>query len=365
VLNRREQLPYLQPLDGLRAVAAILVLLMHARLPYSGGGGLIGVGTFFVLSGFLITRLLVHEYEQEGRIDYLAFQWRRFARIVPLVILFVLVFLLVQSHLFPKAKPLAEIIPVLFFYKNYAVMFAKTSFVLGHMWSVAVEVQFYLIWPVILAGLLTLYGRSAATSLAVLALAFLAWRWGLRILAESGFYRSYFSFENSAASLVLGAWLAVAMKQAVLSARFANILGIASVIIFAGIMVQDWAFIRRYNVHFLTANDLASIAMIAAILTHSSIPSRLLSAKIFIPLGAWSYGIYVWHYPIARVARDNLPGVYSAAVVLLVTLVLAALSYYFFERPMRQLLNGWFAAWRAEHPQSRFAFRAANNDQQY
>jgi peptidoglycan/LPS O-acetylase OafA/YrhL len=156
-------------LDGLRALSVIAVFLAHTGLAGVAGGGYVGVDVFFVLSGYLITNLLVAEHLRTGRIDLPAFYWRRARRLYPALLL-MLAGVSVYCLIFPAPLRLGlEVLPAFFYVMNWVRAFEiYDAHLTGHTWTLAIEEQFYLVWPLILLGVLKFWPRRILIAVALL-----------------------------------------------------------------------------------------------------------------------------------------------------------------------------------------------------
>ncbi len=213
------QLPYRPGLDGLRALAVAGVVLYHAGVSWMPGGFL-GVDVFFVLSGYLITSLLLAERRRKGRVGFKAFWARRARRLLPAVLLVVFVCLLAASTIARDdlARTRGDALASLVYLTNWHLIAASHSYfnafgrpsLLQHLWSLAVEEQFYLCWPLVLMGSLKLLGRRYTVVLTVLlVLASTALMWGLYDPNQDP-SRVYYGTDTRAATLLVGALLAFA-----------------------------------------------------------------------------------------------------------------------------------------------------------
>ena len=213
-------LPYVGALDGVRALAVAGVLLYHAGVPWLPGGFL-GVDLFFVLSGFLITSLLLAEREATGRIDLARFWLRRARRLLPAAFVVIGVCLLVVAFLPPgeAARTRADALASLGYVNNWHQVLADRSYfeafgrpsLLEHLWSLAVEEQFYLLWPLFLGFALTHLGRRRTALLTLAAATASALAMGLLFEPGSDPSRVYFGTDTHASGLLAGALLAFAV----------------------------------------------------------------------------------------------------------------------------------------------------------
>ena len=355
-------------LDGLRAIAVIVVVLFHLT-PGLMIGGYLGVDVFFVVSGFIITRLLLTEHATQGGIRLGAFWVRRARRLLPALVLLLLV--ISSAALAVGGDVLVglggQLAASLTFSSNWYFIvtgsdyFAHTAPELfRNLWSLAVEEQFYLLWPVVLLFVVLRLSRggrvaflAALTAASAVAMALL--------LVPASPTAVYYSTGTHAFGLTLGALLAVVSHRwpthALEWRRGVRAgLGVAGVVALAGLLAlsavmpgeADWTYQGG-----LVAVAVLTSVLIAAFLVPGSTLARTIDAAPLRWVGERSYGIYLWHWPVFVLLAAALPGwtrdVGSAwllgAIAAVVTVVAAALSFRFIETPIRR--NGFRASWRA------------------
>lgn len=348
------QSAYLPGLDGIRAVAVTLVLLYHLQVP-GFGGGLLGVGVFFTLSGFLITSLLLSTRERTGGLGLRTFWIRRARRLLPAVVL-VLVATLATTAVVSADKLgtySGQALSALFYVNNWHTILSDTSYFerfggpspLSHMWSLSIEEQFYIAWPLLLAVFYIVLRRRWLMSLVTLLLA-LGSFYLLATLAEAGFdnTRAYEGTDTRAGALLLGAalafwWPARAHRVTQNQRAVIDVLGIAGLAAIGylstatddrSLGLYDWG---------IAALTVGTMGVLIAAVTPSSVVATVLSMQPFRWIGERSYGIYLWHMPLVAflpgVIRGGSPLVSSIAVVA-GTLVLASLSWRYVEDPIRK-----------------------------
>jgi peptidoglycan/LPS O-acetylase OafA/YrhL len=382
-MSRRESrrrphvgLPQYPGLDGLRGVAVLAVLLYHGGVSWSGGGFL-GVEMFFVLSGFLITSLLVAEWGRSGQIALRAFWARRARRLLPALFALVAAIGVYYALAGPtKAVPglKADGISTLLYFSNWHQVAAGTNYFaasgpvspLQHTWSLAIEEQFYVLWPLAVLGVLGLArrrGASARRSLQVLLGMSLA---GVLVAAAEmavlfasgrGLDRVYYGTDTRATGLLLGAALAIGVAigrrhnpghpatggPRLASARARRALAAASLVVVpllgAGIILADGddAWVYPYG---MLATDAAMLVLIAAIVLRPRAGgARLMALAPLRALGKISYGLYLWHFPLFLWLDESSTGLRGAALLglrLAVTLAVSLVSYVVVEQPIRQ-----------------------------
>ena len=349
-----KHLPTIPALDGIRAVAIAGVLLYHSDV-YWFPGGLLGVEVFFVLSGYLITSLLLGELQTLSRIRIRDFLTRRARRLLPalFVMLAVMATILVASLPSEVARTRGDVAAAATYTSNWYLVHADHSYFLdfqrpspfGHLWSLAIEEQFYLLWPPILLFLwrkVRRRRRIAATLIAGAALS----SGLLSYLYDAGDpSRIYYGTDTRASGLLIGSALAVLWRPfagdelARVSRRMVDGATVAS----AGFLV--FAFMRFDDLSSFTYRPgLLLVAIATAVLIASSVHpearvARLLGTRPLRWLGKRSYGVYIWYFPVFALTR---PGVdldrsigTTLAIRLAVVFTLAALSYRFVEEPIR------------------------------
>ncbi len=351
---------YRPGLDGLRALAVVAVFLYHARIDWLPGGFL-GVDLFFVLSGYLITSLLLVEWEARNRIDLIRFWMRRARRLLPALVLVVLASLILAS-IFARqdlAHTRSDVASSLFYYMNWHLIAANHSYfnvmgnpsLLGHVWSLAVEEQFYIVWPLILVPCLVLVGRRRLPMLVIAGIAASATLMWVLYNPGSDPSRVYYGTDTRAFLLLMGILLALVwpyierLRDAVpLLELFGVAALVGTVLLFRN--MQD------FNPTFYRGGDLAAsfcfVVLIAAVAHPRTGIGRALGVAPLRWVGERSYGIYLWHLPIILlVAGANVrssPGVVIAEAA--VVIAAAALSFRYVEEPIRR---GRAQRWLSQH----------------
>ncbi len=339
-------------LDGLRGLAVLAVLLFHQQglLP----GGYLGVDLFFVLSGYLITSLLVAERERTGAIDLKQFWVRRARRLLP-ALLAMFPALAVYARTVAQTTELASLradaIATLAYVANWRAIFARRSYwemftapsPLEHTWSLAIEEQFYVVWPLVVAlAFRASRGRVRPLFAGTIVLG-VASALAMAALYDGGdTTRVYLGTDTRGAAILFGAALALSGFTASPAARHPA-LDVAGVIAAAGL---GWAFaVLEGEADFLYRGgfwltELAALVLIAcAVGREQGVVARVLAVAPLRGLGTISYGVYLWHWPVYVVvseARVHLHGGFLLALRLALTLGIALLSYRFLERPIRE-----------------------------
>lgn len=321
VSDRRERRPRLahQPeLDGLRGIAVLVVLASHAQVLAVGReGGLAGVTLFFVLSGYLITRLLVTEWTTVGRVDLRAFYLRRGLRLFPALaaLLVVVLFGYAMGLWSSDHADLGIAVPAVIFYVGNWVAAAGTSFgVLGHTWSLAVEEQFYLVWPLLLMLLLSrMSPRTLAVGAVLLAVLITPWR--LMILSSGNLGWAFNGTDAHADGLLLGC--AIALLGTKLPAKL-GWLGVLALIATSIVWIGGGGLLV-----------MVPLATIASALAVAGTP-RALGWRPLAFVGRISYGLYLWHFLFIG---SGLP----AVVIVAASFAAAIASFYVIERPFLRM----------------------------
>jgi peptidoglycan/LPS O-acetylase OafA/YrhL len=328
-------------LDGLRGFCVLIVLFGHSGLPYPMSGGA-GVDLFFVLSGFLITRILHAERERTGGIHFKNFYVRRLLRLAPCLVL-VCVYALVEALFLREPLPLAQIGWSLSYLANWGrALFGVDLAPLSHTWSLAIEEQFYLIWPLVILLVEACFRSPAAKAVLLLTLAFGLAAYRFAIVGHFSATRIYMGLDTHMDGLVLGAALsygALAMKGG-LSGNWSRLLGrviapAALLGVFLLMALMTWRNPWMGRVGFSLVACAGAVLVADLVLGRHSWIAPLLGGRAIRFLGKISYGTYLWHYPLYHTADRVFAGLPMAAMVavkLVLSVAIATLSYYGFER---------------------------------
>jgi peptidoglycan/LPS O-acetylase OafA/YrhL len=343
---------YIPAIDGLRALAVVAVLLYHADVTWMPGG-FVGVDIFFVISGYLITGLLLGEWERTNRLDLHAFWLRRAYRLVPAMIALLVVTLIGVALFLPDevARTRAGALAGLLYISNWHLIFHNQSYfdltdrppLLRHLWSLAVEGQMYILWPLLLSWLLP-HGRRLALFAAIVGALSSAALIAILFQPDVDPSHVYYGTDTRAFGLLAGAILALAPRR-MRAARSASgpldllAIGAIAALIYASATLDEFQPLT-YQL------GLAAVVTFSALLLGSVVSGRarftewLLSLAPLRWLGLRSYSIYLWHWPIYAVTRPQLDLQYDAVTVLAIrfvaTLICAELSYRLIERPIRR-----------------------------
>jgi peptidoglycan/LPS O-acetylase OafA/YrhL len=383
------RVPYLPGLDGMRALAVVAVMIYHTNngwLP----GGFIGVEVFFVISGYLITLLLIGEHEKKGRIDLKQFWARRARRLLP-ALFFMLFLLMIYTAIFKRdtlGLLRGDVVAGLGYVTNWYQIWVGAGYTaaadfapLRHLWSLAVEEQFYLFWPVIMVGLIRLGRRrlpdiSRWLFLAAIGIALVMavltptsvigtadthpgayWDVGGRAISKMD--ALYLSTITRSTGLLIGAafamlWRPVAVMRGPMRDKGREL----DLLAFVGLVALG---ALAYSLHVIkddghadpllfrggfVAVGLATVLVMAAVTHRGAKAGPLLGNPLFNWVGTRSYGLYLYHWPIYQIIRETAgsklkPGEFVLAMV--ITAVITEFSYRFIEMPVRKRqLGAWW-----------------------
>ena len=359
---------YIPAIDGLRAVAVIAVMLYHLGFTWIPGGFL-GVDLFFVISGYVITRLLLDSIQRSGGLDLRAFYVARIRRLLPPLVFMIITTTVVVGLWAPDTmrRFLGDTPFALFGGMNWWLVFRQTDYfeaigrppLLQHTWSLGVEAQFYLVWPLILLLVLRYFGKNKIPGAALLIAAFSGIALlvlSLQIDAASGSQVShvYFGTDTHSIGLFLGAALAVRWipqnLQETVSRKAQDFIDGIGIFGFLGIIAAFLFIDETDPTLYKLAFPLAGIfgcAIITSIVHPASRFAPILSSKPFIWIGERSYAIYLWHWVVFQVTRPDydLEGSDWAltALRILIVFALADISLRLVELPIRTgLVDYWF-----------------------
>ena len=374
-------------LDGLRGIAVLAVIIYHADVSLLVGGFL-GVDVFFVLSGFLITSLLIEELTRTNSVDRARFYIRRIRRLMPALFL-VLFFSVLVSGLFvlDAAYHVRRDLPwAITFVLNWSYLFFEQSYfvnisrppLLQHLWSLSVEEQFYVVWPIMLIALYKVkIGKitpRAKIFIASAALAIASTAWMIHLSVSNGFpipndpSRVYFGTDTHAMGLLVGCAAAALWRSDRLNERLTpdraaamNGLGLLSL---AG-LAYFFVFVSELNEFLYRGGFLVLSLLTAVLVVISAHPGLKFGSRLGNPVLKWfgdrSYGIYLWHWPIFVLMRSGIdiqwPDPIAFVVKVAIVLVISDLSYRFVELPIRKgAIGSRLTVWRAAgvpRPQAR------------
>ena len=359
---------YIKEIDGLRALAVIMVLAYHLKMPFAKSG-LLGVTVFFVISGYLITGILINEIEESGGVDLKNFWLRRIRRLLPAVLSMAVVMIFVSAvvNRVVFTKGCNDLLSAVFGYNNWWQIFRKVSYFenagapspFTHCWSLAIETQFYLIYPILLILLSKARNRGKifAAVTAVLAMISVVLM-GVLYSPDGDPSRVYYGTDTRAFSLLIGALAAIQKEYHIIKVKLRGklwaVIGSISVLILIGMMM----LISSYS-SFLYYGGQAIVSVLAAFVVYAVTVSRsllniILGSSILKWIGDRSYSIYLWHYPIIVLMSGGKRAEWWIVILEVVLSVgFAELSYRFIETPVRHGIIGEYIGIINSRPRNR------------
>ncbi len=351
------RLPFIPALDGLRAVAVLAVMAFHAGASWAGGG-LLGVDIFFVLSGYLVTSLLLSDHARNGTIRLRRFWARRARRLLPalaVLLLGICAYARWAGAAMAPSEMRGDAFATLLYFanwhyiltdQNYFIRYGTPSPLL-HTWSLAVEEQFYLLWPLVALVVLRRYGRRGIGWTATVLASCSAAACAVIYLHGASINRLYYGTDTRAQSIMIGALLAVLVPVAgdAGASGTAGSSGPLGALGFAGaaglalcLHAAQGSGAFLYEGGFLVVALTTAAVLATAVRRPSHVLSRFLSLGPLRYTGRISYGLYLYHWPIFLVlteARTGLTGYALLAVRFAITFAAADLSFRLLERPLR------------------------------
>jgi peptidoglycan/LPS O-acetylase OafA/YrhL len=348
---------YRPALDGVRAVAVLAVIAYHVA-PDSASGGFLGVDVFFVLSGYLITGLLLDEHARTGRISMPRFWARRARRLLPAVLVLVAVTAVVVQHVSPIAslpERRDDLLGTLFYYANWHFIASDQSYFasyagaspLRHTWSLAIEEQFYLVWPLLLVGLMFLARGRRRLLLAVIVAGIAVSAVELALAYDTtNPSRSYFGTDSRAYTLLVGAALALLLRgRAQPSAGRAKQLATWACVPIVLAVAAAFLVVSDQSRYYYWGGALVfSLVVAAALWSVETAPRSIVGAALSLRSVRWigmiSYGLYLWHWPMllwlsGSPRLSSLSGRERQLAEVAATFAAATASFYLLERPVR------------------------------
>lgn len=348
---------YVPGIDGLRALSVLAVIAYHLNLNWAEGG-LLGVGIFFVISGYLITDQIITQWERHRRLNLLDFWVRRARRLLPamIVMLFVVALwlLIIEPSRLYGLK--GDFMSSLFYLNNWWLIFHNVSYFesfgppspIGHLWSLSIEGQFYILWPIVLIIVMKIARRRGKLIVWIMVCAAVsALAMALIYVPGTDPSRVYYGTDTRVFALLIGAALAVAWPSQKLNdkvsepaRRMLDIVGGLGLVLLLVLFNQVNEFDDLlYRGGFLVISLIA--AVVIAVLAHPA--SRLGSIVGCKPLrwiGVRSYSLYIWHFPVIILSSPSVnteeSSILRIIIQLAVSFLLAALSYKYVEEPIRR-----------------------------
>ncbi|HHU6751351.1 TPA: acyltransferase family protein [Staphylococcus pseudintermedius] len=358
--NQRDRKPisprYMPGLDGIRAVAVIAIIIYHLN-PQWLPGGFLGVDTFFVISGYLITSLLLTEYHNTGKIELTSFWLRRVKRLIPAVF-FLVMGVLVLTLIFMPAeiqKVRADSIAAIFYVSNWWYIMQNVDYFeqfavqpLKHLWSLAIEEQFYLVFPIVLLSLLSFIRRLKPMRIIFLILLVISMITMMVLyVPNENVARVYFGTDTRLQTLLMGVLLALVWPPFQLKAKVnrqmrtiidtAGVVGLAILFICFKFVSETNSFLYYGGFFLISA---VTLLVIASSVHPSGYFAKFLGNKVFTFIGSRSYSLYLWHYPMIvfihhQFVQGQMPPLVYVVEILLMVLM-AEFSYKFIEQPFRK-----------------------------
>jgi peptidoglycan/LPS O-acetylase OafA/YrhL len=347
------EMKYLPGLDGMRAIAVAAIVGYHLGAPWLPGGFL-GVGVFFTLSGYLITTILLTTWDRRGDLDLRNFWLRRARRLLPALIMVLIVVLVATPVLDHEVLPERgiEALTALTAVSNWTTIASDVQpFTnpgpLDHLWALAVEEQFYLLWPLLLLLLFkTLRGRLDRMALVTLALATVSFLLML-LLAAPGFetWHAYQGTDAGGGGLLIGAALAMVWRTQLASKVSENrrhiidLLGAGALAIIIAMFVLTNEYSTWLSWGRFLLLSLATAVLVAAAVHPASVVGPVLGVRPLRWIGERSYGIYLWHLPVVAFMPQGALAAHPlvrAGVQLALIILLSALSWTVLENPIRR-----------------------------
>jgi len=340
-------LGYHASLDGARGLMTLGVLVAHIHYSLFPGS-IVYMDTFFMMSAYLITALLLKDWVKYGRLRFWNFYTRRFLRLFPALALLLAVFAVVATlFLDRKAEHWFEIASAFFYFSNWTRAFGvDVPGYLGHTWSLSIEEQFYALWPWLLLLLLRRFGIGTRAALLLLAGAIAVSGWRIWLAYHGApTWRMYNGFDTRADALLLGCMLAFVLQPEQSAARTALarhaswLVPAVTVIMFGFGMTMNFEDLRFYQYWQSICLVLSLLFCAGLIAGRGTIAHRFFEAPALVYLGKICYGLYLWHVPVFLIMRLNLKlsEAWEWTVGVALTLTLASLSHFFVEQKALRL----------------------------
>lgn len=337
-------LGYRRNLDGLRGIAILMVLLAHTDV-LGGSFGLMGVQIFFVLSGFLITSLLVQEWSRTGDISLRAFYWRRALRLLPALYVMLSILLIYGAIFHTRAEFLQDwkdARAAIFYYSNWVLAFnPELMKYLANTWTLSIEEQFYIIWPVLLLFMLRRCSRETVLNLTLLGI-FLAWftRFLMIAATTASPMRILRGSDTHTDAFLLGAVIGILLSSGPLPRWpwIRTALSWGALISTIGLAGMGWVCNPLQESVIIFGWFLmclfASVIMLQLMFAPGILSRLALENPLIVYVGKVSYGLYLWHSPIIIILRDYFPFDWKCkSLAVLLSALATVCSYYLVERP--------------------------------
>lgn len=365
-----QQVWYIEGIDGLRAISVLMVFAYHLKLSFANGG-LLGVTVFFVISGFLITHILLSEIESTNTIDLKKFWIKRIRRLLPAILTMITILIFISAIfnrvLFTKAC--SDLLSVILGFNNWWQIFNNVSYFenagvpspLTHCWSLSIETQFYIFYPLLLIFLSRFKNKKKLFVWVTIVLAFISvgLMWILFDPSQDP-SRVYYGTDTRIFSLLFGAFLALTVKSVKTRRKterlFFDFMGLFSLIVLLYMMITIDGYSSFLYKGGQGIASILAVLILSAILNKKSILGKVLSIYPLKWIGNLSYGIYLWHYPIILLISGGKKSVWWINLIeIFLTFIFSALSYYLIETPIRYGVIGKSIDIIKSHPTTRRA----------
>lgn len=348
---KHSSLSYIPELDGIRGIAILLVMIFHIGNPIFRGG-FIGVDIFFVLSGFLITSLLLKEYDLKQKISLKNFYIRRALRLAPALLIILFTIAVLSPFLYSHEQAInnyKSILISLFYSANWVRAFHlhKMGF-LNHTWSLSIEEQFYFIWPCCVIFMFKLCKSRKQMLVFVVFIAMGSWL--LKIILTLYNYpseRMYNGLDTRADSLLTGCILAFILSTNLINlkskafAGYLKYMAGGTLLLYLVVLFNiGWSNHHVYYWLGCLVQVSTAILILHVFLSDNSIIKKFLSNKILVWIGSISYGLYLWHDPIYETLRMwGYSKWFISTFGVLTIFIITSISFYFVEKPILRLKN--------------------------
>ncbi|MFD0587240.1 acyltransferase family protein [Paenibacillus sp. GCM10027627] len=348
---------YMPGIDGLRAISVLAVVAYHFNMEWAQGG-LLGVGVFFVLSGYLITDHILTEWKEKKEISILKFWIRRIRRLLPAMVwmLFVVALLLLITD---PARLLAlkgDFLSSIFYVNNWYLIYNEVSYFesfgpaspIGHLWSLSIEEQFYIVWPIVLLVSMKLAPRRGQLIVLIFTLAFLsAISMAVMYVPGTDPSRVYYGTDTRAFGILFGTILAIVWpswrmndKVSLTARTILDFLGTVAIFILIVLIYRTNEYDDLLYQFGFVILSLVTVVVIAVLVHPASRLGKIIGCRPLIWIGKRSYSLYLWHYPVIILTRpeanSNEAGFIQVLLQLIVIVILSSFSYKYVEEPIRR-----------------------------
>lgn len=336
---REWKLGYRPELNGLRAIAVVMVVLGHARFPLFKWAGAVGVTLFFTLSGFLITALMLEEHRKSGTVSLRGFWRRRAVRLLPAVMVMLLVVLVVPTGLDFDLQKLGIVAA---YGANWWMVAGRDLSPVGHTWSLAVEEQFYIVWPLVVVAVLRWTPKRLGVVAVVGAIASMVWRvWLWK--STGSVERVYYGTDTNVGGMLAGAALAWAASRGH-NIRVGRVVAVLALLLAVGVggllTLTPYTWFDGYDFGYIYAPIITVIAGVGLVAHLATQGWGWLGWRPLVYVGGLSYGLYLWHAVVFNVwegyAGQMTGNLAQTAGLVAVAWLFTWASWRWVEQPMTQ-----------------------------